>query len=67
MRIDLADFAQAFDPVHSGHANVHDDGVGLFFPEHLEPGLDAIRGVHLIIRFEEHAQAFTRPNLVIND
>ena len=67
MWIDLADLAQAFDAVHPWHANVHDDGVGLFFPEQLKSGLDAIGGVHLIIGFEEHAKAFPRPNLVVDD
>ena len=67
MWIDLADLAQPLDPIDAGHANVHDDGIGLFFLEQLEAGLDAIGGVHLVIGFQEHAQTFARTDLVVDD
>ena len=31
MGIDFADFAQAINPVHSGHANIHHDRIGALF------------------------------------
>src|SRR5260370_32856599 len=67
IRVDLTDLTQTVDSAHSRHPNVHDDGVGLFFFEEFEAGLDAIGGVDLIIWFQEHAQAFVRPHFVINN
>src|SRR5262249_34354349 len=58
---------KAFDAADSRHSNVHDNGVGILFFEQLEAGLDTIRGVHVIVRFEEHSQAFTRPHFIIDN
>ena len=67
MRIDLTDLTKTFDSTDSGHPYVHDDGVGLLFFEKFDAGLDAVGGVHLIIWFQQHAQAFARPHFVINN
>ena len=67
MRINLANLTQPFNSAHARHPNIHDDGVGLFFFKHFEPGLDAIGGVHLIIWFQKHSQALARPHFVINN
>ncbi len=67
MRINLANLAQTLDPAYSRHPNVHDNRVRLFLFEEFDPGLDTISRVHLIIRFQEHAQAFARPHFIINN
>ena len=67
VRIDFADLAQAIDAAGAGHANVADDRVRLFFAQDAEPGLDAIGGVNLIVRLQEHPQAFARAHFVIDD
>src|SRR5262249_49794850 len=67
MRIDLADLTQPFNAADSGHPNVHDNGVGMFFFEEFEASLNAIGGVDPIIWFQEHAQAFTRPHFIVDN
>jgi len=49
MRVDFADSAEAFDAGDAGHANIHDNGVGLFFLKKFKTGLDAIGRVDLVI------------------
>src|SRR5205814_9824524 len=65
MRIDFADFAQAINPVHSGHANVHHYGIRALFLQELQAGLDVFRSVALIARPEQRAQAFAWPDFII--
>ena len=47
MRVDLADPPQTLDAGGAGHANVHDDRVGMFFPQKPNAGLNAIGRVHV--------------------
>src|SRR5712692_489447 len=67
VRIYFADLAQSLDASHSGHANVHDDGIGLFFLKKFQTRLDTIGGVNLISWLQEHAQTLPRTNFIIND
>ncbi len=67
MGIDLANFAQSIDAGHSGHANIHDDRIRVFFLQKLEAGFDAIGSVHLIVRFQQHPQAFARTDFVVDN
>ena len=67
MRIDLADPPQAIDAVRARHADVADDRVGPFLAQQANAGFDGIRGVHLVVRLQEHAQTFARANFIIDD
>jgi hypothetical protein len=67
IRIDFADLAQTFDAVYARHANIHHDSIGLSFFEQLNTRFDAISGVHLVIRLQEHAQALAGTDLIIDN
>src|SRR5438874_5152400 len=67
MGIDFADFAQAINPVHSRHANIHHDRIGALFLQELQAGLDVFRSVDLIARLEQHAQAFAWSDFIIDN
>jgi hypothetical protein len=67
VRIDLADAPQTINAARAGHADISDDGIRMFFLEKLDAGLDTIGGVDLIVRLQEHPQAFARTHFVIDD
>src|SRR5205823_13103443 len=67
VRVYFADPPQTIDAARARHPDVGDHGVGLFFLQQLDPVVDAVRGINLIVRFEKHAQAFARTHLVIDD
>src|ERR1700736_3774880 len=67
MRVDLANLTKSLNSTHSRHPNIHDDSVGLLFFEQFNAGFNAICGVHLIVRFQEHAQALARTDFVIDN
>src|SRR5260370_6007312 len=67
MGVALANLSQTFNAAHPRHPNVHDNCVGLFLSKQFEPGLNAVGRAHLIIWFQEHAQAFARPHFIVNN